>query len=101
MVVTLEPYPVTFVPGKRPARCAGVGDFTALSIVAGVYLILLFIVVILWVLVLGFVVKASLVSAGECDSVGIARDGIPAYYYVAVGIYLGRVSFHLSCGCRV
>ena len=38
-MVIFEPYPVAFVPGKHPARCAGVGDFTALSIVAGTYLI--------------------------------------------------------------
>ena len=46
-------------------------------------------------LVSGFEVKASLVSAGECDLVRVTGDGIPANDYVTVGIDLGAVDFHV------
>ena len=42
-----------------------------------------------WVLVLGFVIKASLVRAGENNLVRVAGYGIPAHYDVAV-----RIDFH-------
>ena len=47
-----------------------------------------------WVLVLGFEVKARLISAGECDPVRVTGDGIPAHYDVTVGIDLCAVYFH-------
>jgi hypothetical protein len=47
-----------------------------------------------WVLVLGFVIKASLVRAGENNLVRVAGYGIPAHYDVAVRIDLSAVDFH-------
>ena len=47
-----------------------------------------------WVLVLGFVIKASLISAGECDSVGVTCDGIAAHYDITEVVYLCAVDFH-------
>jgi hypothetical protein len=43
---------------------------------------------------LGFVVKASLISAGECDTVGITGNGITADDDVAEVVYLCAVYFH-------
>ena len=49
-----------------------------------------------WVLVLGFEVKARLISAGECDSVRVTGDGITADDGVAEVVYLCAVYFHVS-----
>ena len=52
-------------------------------------------------LVLGFVIQASLVSAGENDSVRVSGDGVAAHYDVTVRIDLSRVSFHFVVGLNV
>lgn len=49
---------------------------------------------ILWVSILGFVIKASLVSAGENNLVRVTSYGIAAHYDITVCIDLGAVDFH-------
>jgi len=43
---------------------------------------------------LGFVIKASLVRAGENNLVRVAGYGVSANYDVAVGIDLSAIDFH-------
>ena len=54
------------------------------------------VVVLLGFSVLGFVIKARLISAGENNLVGIPGDGAPAHDYVTVCIDLSAVDFHVD-----
>ena len=53
------------------------------------------VVVLLGFSVLGFVIKARLISAGENNLVGIAGNGVPANYYITMCIYLSAIDLHV------